>query len=76
MENYQQILKDYSIYVFQRPGFEINNFIKIYVVKDVPYMQISASFIRSCIKSGKDVSYLPEKAWKYLDEMNFIKNEF
>ena len=74
-KNYQQILEDYSIYVFQRPGFELNKFHKnIHVVKDVPYMQISASFIRSCIKSGKDVSYLmPEKAWKYIDEMNFYK---
>ena len=74
-KNYQQILEDYSIYVFQRPGFEINKFHKnIHVVKDVPYMKISASFIRSSIKSGKDVSYLmPEKAWKYIDEMNFYK---
>ena len=37
-------------------------------------MDISASFIRKAIKKGKDVSYLiPEKAWKYIDEMNFYK---
>ena len=74
-KNYQQILEDYSIYVFPRPGFEIDATHKnIRIVKDVPYMQISASFIRSSIKEGKDVSYLmPEKAWQYTDEMNFYR---
>ena len=74
-KNYQQILDDYSIYVFQRPGFEINEFHKnIHIVKGVPQMEICASFIRSSIKEGKDVSYLmPEKAWKYTDEMNFYR---
>ena len=38
-------------------------------------MEISSSFIRSSIKEGMDISYLiPEKAWQYIDEMNFYKN--
>ena len=74
-KNYQQILEDYPIYVFPRPGFEISEIDKnIHIVKGVPQMEISASFIRASIKEGKDVSYLmPEKAWKYTDEMNFYK---
>ena len=74
-KNYEQILEDYSIYVYPRPGFEINSFHKnIHIVNGVPQMEISASFIRNSIKSRKDVSYLmPEKAWKYTDEMNFYK---
>lgn len=74
-KNYQQILQDYAIYVFPRPGFEINGTHKnIHIVKDVPQMEISASFIRNSIKEGKDVSYLmPEKAWKYTDEMNLYR---
>jgi len=37
-------------------------------------MEISSSFIRKSIKEGKDVSYLmPEKAWKYMHEMNFYR---
>ena len=44
------------------------------VFKDVPKMEISASFIRDAIKMGKDVSSLiPRKAWEYIDEMNFYK---
>ena len=74
-KNYQQILQDYAIYVFPRPGFEINGTHKnIHIVKDVPQMEISASFIRNSIKEGKDVSYLmPEKAWKYTDDMNLYR---
>jgi len=74
-KNYEQILEDYSIYVYPRPGFEINGSHKnIHIVNGVPQMEISASFIRNSIKDRKDVSYLmPEKAWKYTDEMNFYK---
>ena len=56
-------------------GFEINEIHEnIHIVKGVPQMEISASFIRASIKEGKDVSYLmPEKAWKYTDEMNFYR---
>ena len=37
-------------------------------------MEISSSFIRTAIKERRNVSYLiPEKAWKYIDEMNFYK---
>jgi len=74
-KNYEQILEDYSIYVYPRPGIEINGSQQnIHVVDGVPQMEISASFIRYSIKQGKDVSYLmPEKAWKYIDEMNFYK---
>ena len=56
-------------------GFKINGTHEnIHIVKYVPQMEISASFIRDSIKQGKDVSYLmPEKAWKYTDEMNFYR---
>ena len=74
-KNYEQILEDYSIYVYPRPGFEINGSHKnVHIVNGVPQMEISASFIRNSIKEAKDVSYLmPEKAWQYIDEMNFYK---
>ncbi len=74
-KNYEQILDDYAIYVFQRPGFTISEVhSNIHIVKDVPQMEISASFIRNHIKKGRDISYLiPEKAWRYIDEMNFYK---
>jgi nicotinate-nucleotide adenylyltransferase len=74
-KNYKEILKHYSLYVYLRPGFPINNQGKnINIIKDVPQMDISSSFIRKKMKEGYDVSYMiPEKAWKYIDEMNFYK---
>jgi len=72
-KNYEQILEDYSVYVYPRLGFEIEGSHKnIHIINGVPQMEVSASFIRNSIKEGKDVSYLiPEKAWIYMDEMNF-----
>ena len=74
-KNYEQILEDYSVYVYPRPGYEISGSHKnIHVIEGVPQMEISSSFIRKSIKEGKDISYLmPEKAWIYTDEMNFYK---
>jgi nicotinate-nucleotide adenylyltransferase len=74
-KNYEEILNNFSIYIFPRPGFDINRKHKnICILKDVPQMEISASFIRNSIAEGRDVSYLmPEKAWKYTEEMNFYK---
>ena len=74
-KNHEEILKGYSIYVYPRPGIKINGTHQnIHIIDDVPQMEISASFIRNSIKQGKDVSCLmPEKAWKYIDEMNFYK---
>ena len=74
-KNYKQILEDYSVFVYPRPGIEISGkHENIHIVKGVPQMEISASFIRESIIQKKDVSYLiPEKAWQYIDEMNFYK---
>ena len=74
-KNYEQILENYSVYVYPRSGFEISGTYKnIHIIEGVPQMEISASFIRNSIKQGKDISYLmPEKAWKYTDEMNFYR---
>ena len=74
-KNYEQILEDYSVYVYPRPGYEIKDSHKnIRIIEGVPQMEISSSFIRKSIKEGKDISYLmPEKAWTYTDEMNFYR---
>ena len=74
-KNFEQILEDYSLYVYPRHGYQVEGTHKnIHLIKGVPQMEISASFIRNSIKQGKDISYLmTEKAWKYTDEMNFYK---
>ena len=74
-KNYKQILNNYHIYTYPRSGFmNLMQHQNITNVKDVPLIDISASFIRESISLGKDMSSLiPSKAWKYIDEMNFYK---
>lgn len=76
--NYEDILENHHIYVYPRlasvPG-DMDNHPKIHYVA-APIMQISSSFIRKAVRDGKDIrALIPYKAWKYLDEMNFYKQQ-
>lgn len=74
-KNYKEILENYHIYVYPRPSYFLqqSEFPNVSIVES-PLMEISSSFIRSAIKDKKDIKYfLPDKAWKYLDEMNFYR---
>lgn len=76
-KNSEFLLENYGVIVYPRPGFELSevpNHKNITIAKDTPLMEISSSFIRNAIKEGKDIRYLmPQKAWEYLDEMNFYR---
>lgn len=76
-KNSEFIIENYGIIVYPRPGFDLStvpNHKNITVVKDAPLMEISSSFIRNAIKEGKDIRhFMPQKAWEYLDEMNFYR---
>ncbi len=69
-KNYEVLLSDYDIYIYQRPGFENNKYAdnpRITIV-DAPMLDISATFIRNAIKSGKSVRYLvPDEVFEYLE---------
>jgi len=74
-KNYLEILNNYQIFVYPRPCIKttIPENSKINII-DAPLMEISASFIRNAIKTGKDIRYfLPKKVYQYIDEMNLYK---
>src|SRR5882672_4209056 len=53
-KNYETIIKNYSIHVYIRPGFEIKNDINARLtIVDAPLLQISATEIRKLIKEKK-----------------------
>lgn len=69
-KNYTQILADYDIYVYKRPGYELGELASHPRVHsfEAPPLDISATYIRDCIKAGKSVRYLvPDAVWEYLE---------
>lgn len=75
-KNYEQILEQYSIYVYPRLGnsdCEFANHPKVRITT-APIMELSSTVIRNSIKAKKDVRYMmPESVFNYIDEMNFYR---
>jgi nicotinate-nucleotide adenylyltransferase len=68
-KNYEQILANYQIYVYNRPAIDLGEFATHPHVKtfQAPLLDISATYIRECIRTGKSVQYLvPEGVFEYL----------
>lgn len=75
-KNYEQLIAQYSLIVYNRPGFEIKDDIpgtKITFVQ-APLLEISSTFIRNQIKAGKSIRYIvPDKVWHYIEDNNYYK---
>lgn len=73
-KNHEEILKNHRIYIYPRPNCLATAFDKHpnIIFTDAPQMDISSTFIRGAIKSGKNISrFLPSQVWKYIEEMHF-----
>lgn len=59
-KNYEVILKNYEIYIYERPGFAINLKMLSSKVKvlNAPLLQISSTHIRDMIHQKKSIRYL------------------
>ena len=73
---YQRILDNYELLVFPREGYdggELANYPSVTILK-TPILEISSTFIRQCIKEGRDVRhFMPEKAFAYMKENHFYE---
>jgi nicotinate-nucleotide adenylyltransferase len=59
-KNYERIVEDYGLYVYPRPGMQpspLKQHPNVTMV-DAPLLDISATFIRACIRKGQSVRYL------------------
>ncbi len=77
-KNYELILRDYAIYVYKRPNYDLGVMEqhKKVTVFDVPLMEISSSFIRKCIREGKSIQYLvTEPVYQYLQGSNLYRKK-
>jgi nicotinate-nucleotide adenylyltransferase len=75
--NYTAITKYYPIYVYNRPGFPIQETHGAEVnILDAPLLDISATYIRKLIKEGKSIKYLvPAAIEAELAENRFYRTQ-
>jgi nicotinate-nucleotide adenylyltransferase len=68
-KNAEAILKNYTILVYRRPGFEITDTHGAQVqIQDAPLLEISSTYIRKIIKEKKSIRYLvPDQVKKEID---------
>lgn len=76
-KNYEILLRDYDIYLYKRPNYDLGEFASQPRVKqfDAPLLDISATYIRDCLREGKSVQYLVSNAvFEYLEGSRMYKN--
>jgi len=58
-KNYKQLLDNYHIIIYKRPGFDIDTSLsKNIEIVDAPLLDISSTYIRKLIKEKKSIRYL------------------
>jgi nicotinate-nucleotide adenylyltransferase len=76
-KNYRQLLSNYPIYVYERPGFKPENVYtdaKVTFLK-APLLEISSTYIRKIIREGKSIRYLvPEKVRVEIEQNGYYRN--
>ncbi|HMG83935.1 MAG TPA: nicotinate (nicotinamide) nucleotide adenylyltransferase [Ferruginibacter sp.] len=74
-KNYTVILKNYPLYIYKRPGFEIDISLKKDLVQlDAPLLEISSTRIRELIKKGKSIKYLlPDVVKEEIERNGYYK---
>lgn len=74
-KNYEAIVKNFSIYVYKRAGFDVTDtFNADLQIVDAPLLQLSATQIRSLIKEGKSIRYMvPDKVLEEIERGGYYK---
>ncbi|MEP7259470.1 MAG: nicotinate (nicotinamide) nucleotide adenylyltransferase [Flavitalea sp.] len=76
-KNYKQIIKDYSLFVYERPAYKIENtyeHLSLTVLK-APLLEISSSYIRKNISEGRSIRYLvPDKVRDEIERNGYYRN--
>ncbi|MBS1779534.1 MAG: nicotinate-nucleotide adenylyltransferase [Bacteroidetes bacterium] len=74
-KNYEQLLANYQMIVYERPGFEINETFGAKITRlQAPLLEVSSTYIRKQIKEHKSIRYLvPDKVLQYIEDSNYYK---
>ena len=68
-KNYEILLRDYRIYVYPRPGFEVTEWKEhpAVTVTDTPLMEFSSTFVRNAVKNDKSIRYfVPDNVLEFI----------
>lgn len=74
-KNYHALLNNYSIYIYKRPGFIVNetNTVKLQIL-DSPLLEISSTQIRKLIKEHKSIRYLvPDAVVEEIEKYGYYR---
>ena len=74
--NAEVIIKNYPIYIYKRPGFEVKESYGANIsILEAPLLEISSTHIRKLIRQNKSIRYLvPEDVREELEKNNYYKS--
>ena len=73
-KNYQQLLSNYKILVYERPGYPITDTPSNVSVVRAPLLEISATHIRKTIQAGRSIRYLvPDKVKEEIERNRYYR---
>ena len=76
-KNYEQLLRNYPVYIYLRPGFlELDDYPYAQVkIVQAPLLEISATQIRNSVKHGKSIRYLvPDNVKEEIEKNSYYKS--
>lgn len=77
-KNFEKLLEDYDILVYNRQGYDQINpdYLKRVNFVDAPLLHLSSTMIRGRISQGKSIQYLvPDVVFHYLENSNLYKTK-
>lgn len=74
-KNYERLLNQNHVLIYERPGFDITGLHKnVTVMQKVSLLEISATQIRNLIKAGKSARYLmPDRVLEEIEKSRFFR---
>jgi len=74
-KNFEEIVSQHQIIIYQRPGFDVTNKINAQMkVVDAPMLNISSTNIRELVSKGKSIRYLvPDSVRETIESNGFYK---
>ena len=75
-KNYEQIIKEFGVIVYPRPGYKVDeeNNPNITFLKETPQIMLSSTMIRDAIKENKNINYMvPIEVAEYINRNNLYK---